>query len=335
MDVNEISKFATILADETDTDYILYNGTIAKPFDNKIIDGCNGSKRRKNVVLILCSLGGDPNAGYRMARCLQQKYTKFVVLIDGPCKSAATMIAIGAHEVIMSDYGELGPLDIQIGKKDELWETDSGLTVLTAIKALEEKSFELFESCFLNLKGRSGGKITLKTATEMASKLAIGTIAPIVAQIDPLHVGEVSRAMNIGMEYGRRLAKTSKNTKDTLEDTLQRLSNDYPSHGFVIDREEAKDIFNIIREPTVREEHLLNLLSYLSKVPNRDQVFHVYLSNQKAEEKNEDHYEQDHSEGTEHSGESISATEGFCGEQESESKDGEVLPITKKRKTRS
>lgn len=331
MDVNQISDFATTLADETDTDYILYNGSINKPYDNKIIDGCNGSKRRKNVILILCSFGGDPNAGYKMARCLQQKYSNFSVLIDGPCKSAATLIAIGAHEVIMSDYGELGPLDIQIGKKDELWETDSGLTVLSAIKALEEKSFELFESCFLNLKGRSGGKITLKTATEMASKLAIGTIAPIVAQIDPLHVGEVSRAMNIGREYGSRLAKTSKNT---LEDTLQRLSTDYPSHGFVIDREEAKDLFNRIREPSVKEGHLLNLLSYLSKIPDREQVFHVYLSNQKAEEKNEDHHEQDNSEGTKHSGETIPTTEDLLGEQESQPKDGEVLPINNKRKAR-
>ena len=186
-----------------------------------------------------------------MARCLQSNYERFTVVIDGLCKSSGTLIALGAHELVMTAYAELGPLDIQLGKKDELWETDSGLTVLNAISELETKAYELFETGFVNLKLTSGGRITLKTATSLANELALGIITPIMSQIDPLHVGEVSRAMKIGMEYGQRLSKASSNLKPGA---LNTLIMKYPSHGFVIDREEAKDLFVNVRDANEKEQ---------------------------------------------------------------------------------
>lgn len=332
MDINKITEVATALAEANDADIILYNGAIERPYDAKVIENCRKAKRRKNVIFILCSYGGDPGAGFRMARCLQQKYAKFTILIDGACKSAGTLIAVGAHEIVMSDHGEIGPLDVQVGKKDEIWETDSGLTVLSAIKTLEEKSYDLFESCFLNLKSRSSGRITLKTATEMASKLAIGTIAPIVAQIDPMHVGEVSRAMNIGLEYGSRLAKISKNTFDY---TLQRLANAYPSHGFVIDREEAKELFDKVREPADKENELLELLDSVSRIPNPDKSIIVTLSTSLSEKSNESDNEGNNHQRSEDSGETVSGAKDSGEEAGEGTKIGEVRPISSKRRTKS
>lgn len=331
MDFEKLKEVATSIANENDTDILLYNGGIERPYDAKVIDECNKTKRRTNVLLILCTHGGDPSAGYRIARCLQQKYTKFTILIGGACKSAGTLMTVGAHEIVMSDHGEMGPLDVQVGKKDELWETDSGLTVMSAIEALEEKSFDLFESCFLNLKTRSGGRITLKTATEMASKLAIGTIAPIVAQIDPMHVGEVNRAMKIGLEYGSRLSKVSKNSDD---EALQKLAHSYPSHGFVIDREETKSMFENVREPTAKESELLELLGPAAKYPNREAIF-MYLSNSQKEESNESNNEGNNPQGTESDGKAVSGTERHQPKTEPTSEGGKLLEIHGKHRTKS
>jgi hypothetical protein len=295
MDIEKLTKIALSIAEENNSDVLLYNGPIDRPYDDKVIEECAKTRRRENVILILCTLGGDPGAGYRIARCLQQNYKKFTVWIVGPCKSAGTLITMGAHEIVMSDHGEMGPLDVQVGKKDELWETDSGLTVLSAIKALEEKSFELFESCFLNLKGRSGGRITLKTATELATKLAIGTVSPIIAQIDPIHVGEVSRAMDIGLEYGKRLSDVSNNSKP---DTLQKLINSYPSHDFVIDRRETKNMFANVRKPTDKEIELIAELGPLARSPNAETGF-FYLSESTKEELHENHNQGDNLGGSE------------------------------------
>lgn len=305
MDVEKINKTVLSLATENNADVIIYSGPISRPFVDKVIESRSKNQRRENVILILCTFGGDPAAGYRIARFLQQNYKKFIVWIDGPCKSAGTLITMGAQEIVMSDHGEMGPLDIQVGKKDELWETDSGLTVLSAIKALEEKSFELFESCFLSLKGRSGGRITLRTATKLATRLAIGTVSPIVAQIDPMHVGEVTRAMDIGLEYGKRLTKHANNSKP---DTLQKLINSYPSHDFVIDRHETKEMFANVREPTDKEAELIAILFPLARSPLQETTVFYLSEPLKEDESHESYNEGDNPGGSVASNQAIAAT---------------------------
>jgi hypothetical protein len=261
MDFQTVAKAATVLAEKLKADVIICNAGIYSPHDKHLIKLCGSQMRRENCALFLCTLGGDADAAYRIARCLQEKYKRLTVYVCGMCKSAGTIIAIGAHEIVMTDTGELGPLDVQLGKKDELGETDSGLTVLSAITTLEEKAFDLFESAFIKLKSRSGGRITLKTATALASQLSVGVISPIMGQIEPLHVGSVSRAMKIGLEYGERLAAKSKNAK---ANAIDNLTHKYPSHGFVIDRAEAKALFVNVRDVEHAEER--NLIAVLGEV---------------------------------------------------------------------
>jgi hypothetical protein len=280
VEIEAIVEASTLLANRTDCDILFYSGDIERPFDEAILDMCLTSRRRKNVLLILCTRGGNPDAAYRIARCLQNNYATFTVLLHGRCKSAGTLIAIGAHELAMTDYAELGPLDIQLGKKDELFEADSGLTILKALTELENKAFELFETCFLRIKVKSEGSITFKTASTIATELAKGIVAPIMAHVDPMHVGEVSRAMQIGKEYGQRLSSASKNLKDR---TLDRLVDDYPSHGFVIDRKEACSLFVNVRESTDEELNLLNLLGPAVRTPRQDDPVLFFVSQMKGE----------------------------------------------------
>lgn len=290
MDEVALVNVATKTADDTDTDIVFYNGTLERPYDSALAETCKDRRRRQNVTLFLCTNGGDADVAYRIARLLQNKYKKFTVCIAGACKSAGTLLAIGAHEIAMSDEAELGPLDVQLGRKDEIWETDSGLTVLTAITTLEEKCFDLFEDCFLKLKSRSGGRITLKTATELATKLAIGTVSPIISQIDPMHVGEVSRAMNIGLEYGTRLGKKSgivRTLDDGTDNTVTRLTNGYPSHGFVIDKNEAEELFKCVREINPNEQQLLDMLGQTAIHPKSSPII-GFISNEPAENRDEE-----------------------------------------------
>jgi Serine dehydrogenase proteinase len=257
-------KIANRIATDMDADVLLYNGDLERPYDRKVLDLCEQRRRRPNVLFFLITPGGDGHAAYRIARYLQKKYGKFSLYISGICKSAGTIVALGAHELVISDHGELGPLDIQLVKADELWETSSGLTVLQALSALQVKSFDMFEEFFLTLKQRSGGQITLKTATEIAGKLATGLFRPIYEQIDPMHLGEATRAMNIARDYGERLGKNSHNLK---EDALDVLTAAYPSHGFVIDRSEAEALFKQIREPSDDESALAKELEFCTRDP--------------------------------------------------------------------
>ena len=257
---------AAAIAKESNCDVLFYNGPIVRPADEYLIRECIRRRRRPNLLLLLITEGGDADAGYRITRCLQDKYENFTVYICGYCKSAGTLIALGANEIVMSDHGELGPLDIQMPKKDEIWDVQSGLTVMSSLEALKEKTYLAFEDFFLRIIASSGGTITVKTAADIASRLSDGLFSPISKQIDPYHLGEATRSVRIASNYGRRLLfKTDNYTNDSLE----ILVSGYPSHGFVIDRQEATMLFSNVRDPTEMEESLPESLGDDGRQPRR------------------------------------------------------------------
>ena len=230
----------------------------------RLIDACMKRRRRKNALMMLVTRGGDADAAYRIGRCLQSKYERFFLYVSGLCKSAGTIIATGAHELIMSDHGELGPIDVQLGKKDELWEQQSGLTVVDTLMSLQERAFATFENFLLKLKSRSGDSVTLRTATQVAGNLTTGLLAPIYRQVDPMHIGESAREMAIASYYGVRLLEAGKNIS---RDSLEFITSEYPSHGFVIDRQEASQLFHLVREPSEKEEHLAEVMGAAARLP--------------------------------------------------------------------
>ncbi len=49
---------------------------------------------------------------------------KFYLFVNGMCKSAGTLIAIGADVYLLTERAEFGPIDTQIRKPDEAWRTN-------------------------------------------------------------------------------------------------------------------------------------------------------------------------------------------------------------------
>ena len=117
-----VEQVVSSVAEQLDADVIHYNGPVQRHADTQLIQECITRRRRKNILLLLVTTGGDADPAYRIARCLQTKYERFFLYVSGYCKSAGTLVATGAHELVISDHGELGPLDVQMSKKDELWE---------------------------------------------------------------------------------------------------------------------------------------------------------------------------------------------------------------------
>lgn len=242
-----------------DTDVVLYNGPIDDAGFVRLVEVCGDQQHRaKKILLILLTYGGKAEAAYRSARFLQERYEHVTVFIPSFCKSAGTIIAIGAHSILMSEFGELGPLDVQILKPDEL-ERSSGATVVSALKMLKEESFELFEEFMLQIKRRSSGAVTLRTCMDIAASVTVGIFKEISSQIDPTYLGEMNRNLKVAYEYGCRLANIGKNIKI---ENIRRLVYNYPEHGFIIDRNEASELFDSVKEP---DETILYILALLDQ----------------------------------------------------------------------
>lgn len=234
-------------------DVILYYGDINREGYESLTHVCATEKLSDSAYLVLATYGGDPHAGYRIARCLRHHYGKFKILIPDHCKSAGTLIAIGADEVIIADRGELGPLDIQLSKPDELLEQSSGMDIPQALDFLKQQTKNTLSDLLWEI--RVNRRLSTKVASELASKMTSAMFQPIYAQIDPIKLGETSRANAIGFEYGKRLNHAAANLKGNA---LVRLITHYPSHSFVIDRKEASELFVRVRCPTNVELELLD-----------------------------------------------------------------------------
>lgn len=257
MEINErIYKYIT----EKDTDLIIYRGDIGRDGYDRICDILDSKTKKSNIILILDTLGGDPNAAYRIARAIIHHYgaKNFKVAITSYCKSAGTLLCVGATELIFFDRGEMGPLDTQIIKQDEIAQRSSGLDILRGLSYLNSQAVETFKSYLFDLTGSMG--ISTKTASEIAANITKGLYTPIYEQIEPLRLGEMNAALQIAHEYGTRLNEKSETLK---EDSLSKLIHAYPTHSFVIDRAEAKTLFNKVSHPDNDLKHICDGLSWL------------------------------------------------------------------------
>ncbi|MBB2805889.1 hypothetical protein [Xanthomonas arboricola] len=256
------------LVESEEFDFLYYNGPISAQL-TAFIRKKTAKARHNEVRFVLVTGGGDPDAAYRSMRVLQCRYEKVVMLIPNECKSAGTLMCLGAHELAFGPHGELGPLDIQIQKKDEILGRESGAAVISAMNVLHNQCFQMFEHFFLSTVARSEGSISARMATDIAAKVSAGVYKKIFSQIDPHHLGETQRAMEIGQAYGARLASVSDNIG---REGIERLIVSYPDHGFVIDEQEAEEIFHTTRKMTKTER----LLAHTVKKAGRNTYYTPY-----------------------------------------------------------
>lgn len=271
IDPEKLREKAELVCGVANADVLLINGSCFTEMEELAISTLRRRKAVRNrpskLIFVLTTPGGSPDVAFRIGRAIQTTYTECEALVGGWCKSAGTMLLIAANTLILSDDAELGPLDIQLAKRDEIDERDSGLVISEALDNLEHYAFRFFDSFMRQIKDHSQGLVTLKTASDIASSVAKGLFEPIYRQIDPQKIGEVARSMAVGRAYGQRLNLRPKNL---VPRALENLLMGYPSHSFVIDREEAGRLFKSVREPNAQESELLIELGQLAAIPGRE-----------------------------------------------------------------
>ena len=270
---------------EHNSDILLYSGEIhdsdLEPFNRWILEKTD---RDQVLTLFLTTWGGDAHAAYRTARILQRLYEKIQIVIVGPCKSAGTLLSLAGTELVFGDSGELGPLDVQLLRPDDIVRRASGLDTLRAFESIQNRMFSAFEHFMLEIVRNSNGNISTKVACEISSQLTGALIQPIATQIDPYRLGEVERALAIASAYGHRISQKSGNL---TADGLKSLLTSYPSHGFVIDEKEATNLFKTVRHCNPQELEITKMLGNYARIPQEPTMF-IAFDEFAAEKKGED-----------------------------------------------
>lgn len=215
------------------------------------------------VALLIDSPGGLADAAYKLARLLCRHAGGFTAVIPRYAKSAATLLTLGATDVVMGPDAELGPLDVQI-YDDEREERGSALDEVQALDQLHSVALQqLHETMTLMSMGtRKRSEVLLPHAGKLVSDM----MAPLLDKIDTVHYAKQSRLLKVAEEYAYRLMVKQRG-KDTASRVADRLVNRYPEHGFVIDRAEAQELVSIADHSPEVERAMIQIEHFLWSHP--------------------------------------------------------------------
>ncbi len=143
----------------------------------------------------------------------------------------------------MARDAELGPLDAQLRDPTGSAKPKSALNVFKALEHLQRYSMESLDLATV-LFIKKGG-MDIPYAIEKALGFVSCIVAPLYEQVNPMELGEAGRELEVGEEYSKRIMKRygyHSLSDEEIQAITYRLVRQYPTHGFVIDIEEAKDI---------------------------------------------------------------------------------------------
>lgn len=202
--------------------------------------------------VLVHSPGGMLNTCYQTARFLARHSNDWQALVPAYAASGATMICLGSGEIVMSDMAYLSPIDPQvISKRRERFfmaERQSPLEAFQAMKYLREFSLESLDAGMMFLLER---EVDPHLALETATRFAMQIVQPVLAKVEPYDLGSFARDSELAVSYCRRVSNPTDDRKKTQRDVKYRaLVLSYPSHEFVIDRDEAEELGFKLCTPT-------------------------------------------------------------------------------------
>ncbi|TIU47307.1 MAG: hypothetical protein E5W30_17810, partial [Mesorhizobium sp.] len=107
----QIVKLGLKASKEHSSDIYAYAGDIDEGGYEALRAEMSETKRSDKAILILITNGGSGPAAFKIARLFQSTYSHFSMFAPAQCKSAGTIVALGAHHIWMSPGAELGPID--------------------------------------------------------------------------------------------------------------------------------------------------------------------------------------------------------------------------------
>jgi len=191
----------------------------------------------QRIALLIDSNGGIAGASYEIAMLLRRHCGGFIAVIPRHAKSAATLLTLGADEIIMNDHAELGPLDVQIYDPDRE-EVLSGLDEVQSLERLQAFAMGALDQMMLLLlqRTRKKTKTLMPFVTDFVTKLT----QPMFQGIDVVRYTKMSRALKVAEEHGKRLLKAKYGTD--ADEIARCLVERFPEHGFPIYPDEARQI---------------------------------------------------------------------------------------------
>lgn len=192
--------------------------------------------------LVIHSGGGNIHAAYQLISLLRRHADRIHACVPFFAKSAATLLCVGSDTIFLDELAQLGPLDPQIyeqkgGGKSKF---TSALNPFKTLEQLQKFSLESLDIAMSVIVRRSG--MSVDECLRHATGFVQCTTEPLFSQLNPEKLGEYSRELAVGVEYGKRLLRRIEKRDDSSVKVIDKLVHGYPSHGYIIDHEELDEM---------------------------------------------------------------------------------------------
>src|SRR3990170_7552683 len=227
--------------------------------------------KTQNIDLFLYSAGGDTMVPWRMVSMIREYCDKFSVLIPYKSHSAASMIALGADEIVMSNLSEISPIDPSTAN---VFNPQDPQNPQNKIPISVEDVMAYFDLA----KNKFGIKSD-EDLTKIFNKFVESN-----PQIHPLSLGNINRTHNLIRILAKRLLKShnSPMSDEVIEKIVDDLTEKLYSHQYYIGRKEAK---NDLKIGTVQfaDKETSGLLSDLYEEYKKEMGLNINTWNPEAE----------------------------------------------------
>jgi hypothetical protein len=178
------------------------------------------------ISLLLYSRGGHTIAAWSVANLIRQFCKTFEVIIPAKAHSGATLISLGADNIVMTKQATLGPIDPSLNGplNPEIPGAPPNLRAPVSVEAI---------TGYLEFAKEALGADQANRLSELLLKLS--------DEVHPLVLGEVYRSRSQIRMLAKRLIGRQVTDAEKVERVLSFLCSDSGSHDYSIYRREAKD----------------------------------------------------------------------------------------------
>ncbi len=176
--------------------------------------------------IFLVSNGGDGTVPWRLVALFREFAAAFNVLIPYRAYSAASLLALGADEIVMHPFAELGPIDPTVS--NEFNPEDPITRQKRAISVEDVTAYVHFI------------KETVGITHEDELVRAIEILAQ---QVHPIALGNIERFISQSRMIARKILRThmADTESHTIDEIVENLASRLYFHGHPINRKEAKE----------------------------------------------------------------------------------------------
>jgi hypothetical protein len=226
------------------------------------------------IDILIVSNGGDPTVPWRIICMLREKYDKIGALLPWAAYSAATLLVLGADEIIMHPFSNLGPVDPQLVTQRKAKDQPSEKNVETVSFGSEDIRY------FLDFVKNDVG-VSDQAQLQQSFEL-------ICKEVGSIPIGVAKRSTQLALSMSEKLLSLHIKDSSRAKTIAEALNKSFYHHGYPVGFQEAKKIGLPVKvAPTGLEEILWAVWQDIEKEMECEKPFNpieLVLSNPKIAE---------------------------------------------------